>query len=428
VDEVAATDALRLGRVALALSGGGSRAIAFHLGCLRALKDAGILDKVEVISSVSGGSVVAALYCSHPGDFASFERRTRELLEKGFLVPALVTVVTTTEGIRALVIFSALLIDRFLAFLARLATFPFRAGTGRWRWLKASAIVRSASRTTILRRTFSRLFGQKLLSELRPDRPQLVVVACELRAKAAFYFTAKRLHCWRYGSASSDGVEVADAISASAAYPLMLPAIDRQMVFEKNGRTRLRRISLTDGGVYDNLGLAPLWPDRDFSISMDVGRFDRIIACRAGYALEVSDPASLILPRMAAAFESIFARSQNQAMKRLYDLTEVGKLKGFLLPYLGQNDGTLRCPPADLIPCEEVAGYPTNFSAMPPEWIDRLARRGVQLVEALLAENWANVQIEEPTGAPDEVGQPGSHDIAAPTRCAPPSGHSSRTS
>jgi predicted acylesterase/phospholipase RssA len=49
--------------IALALSGGGSRAIAFHLGCLRALHDRGVLDKVRVISSVSGGSVIAAAYC-----------------------------------------------------------------------------------------------------------------------------------------------------------------------------------------------------------------------------------------------------------------------------------------------------------------------------------------------------------------------------
>lgn len=377
--------------------------MAFHLGCLRALKEAGILDKVAVISSVSGGSVIAALYCSHPGDFASFEKRARDLLQKGFLVPALITAVTTTEGVRAVATFAALLVDRSLAFLARMATFPLRAGTGRWEWLKASAIVRRSSRTTILRRTFSRLFGHKLLSDLRTDRPQLVIVACELRAKAAFYFTAKRLHCWRYGSASAQGVELADAVSASAAYPLMLPALDTQMVFEKSGETRKHRISLTDGGVYDNLGLAPLWPDRDFSISMDVGRFDRIIACRAGYALEVADPASLILPRMAAAFESIFARSQNQAMRRLYDLTEAGKLKGFLLPYLGQNDDSLRCPPADLIPCGAAAGYPTNFSAMRPEWIDRLVCRGEQLVKALLAENWGNVRIEGPTGTPPEV-------------------------
>ena len=41
-------------KVGLALSGGGTRAMAFHLGCLRALDDLGILGKVEVVSGVSG--------------------------------------------------------------------------------------------------------------------------------------------------------------------------------------------------------------------------------------------------------------------------------------------------------------------------------------------------------------------------------------
>ena len=40
-------------KIALALSGGGARAMAFHLGCLRALHDLGILDRVRVLSTVS---------------------------------------------------------------------------------------------------------------------------------------------------------------------------------------------------------------------------------------------------------------------------------------------------------------------------------------------------------------------------------------
>jgi NTE family protein len=60
-------------RIGLALSGGGSRAIAFHLGCLRALHDRGVLEKISVISAVSGGSVVTALYAyGGDRDFASW--------------------------------------------------------------------------------------------------------------------------------------------------------------------------------------------------------------------------------------------------------------------------------------------------------------------------------------------------------------------
>ncbi len=376
-------------KIALALSGGGSRAMAFHLGCLRALNETGLLSRVSVISSVSGGSVLAALYCSEPGDFSDFERKVREALARGFVWPALMTALTTSEGLKAVVAVSLLAVDRLTALVVRLILKVSRIPIGRnCKWLSRSPLRRYASRTTILRRTFSELFGGRKLPELRLDRPRLIIVACELRAKAAFYFTAERLHCWRYGSADSSNVEIAHAVTASASYPLALPALDERMAFEKEGETIVRRVTLTDGGVYDNMALAPLWPDRDPQISLDVGKFNRIIACRAGYGLEISDPASFMPSRMNAAFESIFARAQNLTIARLFDLKSAGRVENILLPYLGQDDRRLAVPPEDPITQESVAGYPTDFSAMPDEWIDRLSRRGEQLVHALLAEHW----------------------------------------
>src|SRR5258708_2399142 len=47
-------------KIGLALSGGGFRASLYHLGLVRFLRDAGILPRVTHITSVSGGSVVAA--------------------------------------------------------------------------------------------------------------------------------------------------------------------------------------------------------------------------------------------------------------------------------------------------------------------------------------------------------------------------------
>lgn len=376
--------------IALALSGGGSRAMAFHLGCLRALYETGLLSRVSVISSVSGGSVLAALYCSQPGGFLDFERKVREVLARGFVAPTFKAALTTPEGLKALAAAVLLTVDRLAASVVRLVLKLARSPVGQnWRWLRESPVRRWASRTTILRQAFSELFGGRKLPELRPDRPRLIIVACELRAKAAFYFTAERLHCWRYGSAGSSNVEIAHAVAASASYPVMLPALDERVTFEKDGISTARRVTLTDGGVYDNLGLAPLWPDRDPRISLDVGKFDHIIACRAGYGLTISDPAAFMPSRMAAAFESVHARAQNLATTRLFDLKAAGRIRNVLLPYLGQDDRRLAVPPEDLVTRESVADYPTDFSAVPDEWIDRLSRRGQQLVHALLAEHWS---------------------------------------
>ena len=46
----------------LALSGGGSRAAAFHRGTLQALMELKLVDGVEVVSTVSGGSLFGAAW------------------------------------------------------------------------------------------------------------------------------------------------------------------------------------------------------------------------------------------------------------------------------------------------------------------------------------------------------------------------------
>src|SRR3954452_12768823 len=47
--------------IAVALSGGGTRAIAFHAGVLRYLAECGLLHRVNHVSSVSGGSLLMGL-------------------------------------------------------------------------------------------------------------------------------------------------------------------------------------------------------------------------------------------------------------------------------------------------------------------------------------------------------------------------------
>ncbi len=52
-------------KLGLALSGGGFRASYFHIGVLAQMADQGLLRHVEVISTVSGGSIIGALYYLH---------------------------------------------------------------------------------------------------------------------------------------------------------------------------------------------------------------------------------------------------------------------------------------------------------------------------------------------------------------------------
>ena len=190
--------------LALALSGGGSRAIAFHLGCLRALHQTGLLEDVSVLSSVSGGSVLAALYCHHEGDFESFEKKVRAILARGFVRPAIRVIFTTLEGMKALLCFLPLALDRLTASVIRLALRLFAPQMmQKIPWLREPLLRRWASRTTILRHVFSQLFNAETLPKLRKDRPKLIMVACELRHKSAFYFAADGVGSWRLGKAVS---------------------------------------------------------------------------------------------------------------------------------------------------------------------------------------------------------------------------------
>lgn len=60
------------------------------------------------------------------------------------------------------------------------------------------------------------------------------------------------------GKLHRNDVSVAHAVAASAAYPLFLPAFDETLTFEKDGTFKSSCVILTDGGVYDNLGLGCL--------------------------------------------------------------------------------------------------------------------------------------------------------------------------
>lgn len=363
--------------------------MAFHLGCLRALRSEGLLNEVSTISAVSGGSVVAALYCSHPGDFDKFERVITEVLTRGFVRPAIKVLFTTAEGPKAVASCTLTWLNRLAVGSARLALKAFpRAVRPSRGFLLESRSRRWASRTTVLRRVLDDLLEGRTLADLREDRPNLIIVACDIMASSAFYFAKDGVGSWRRGVADAGSVRLSDAVTASAAYPAFLPTLELSMIFNKNGQMSRQQVVLTDGGVYDNLGLAPLWSDRDPAISLHVGNYERLVVSRAGYSISMSSAPTFWGSRMYAVMDTMFSRSQNSTMQRLYDLQKGGALKGFILPYLGQADDRILNPPPDLVSADEVANYPTNFSAMAPDWIEKISKRGEQLTRAHIAQHW----------------------------------------
>lgn len=371
----------RKGTVAIALSGGGSRAIAFHLGCLRALHDRGVLHRTRVISSVSGGSVISALWAYGDDDFDRFDERVQGLLRTGLqrrIARRALLSVRTPQQIATRAIAGT------AAAAARVLT-TVRGLTGR-RSPIAPPLSRWVSRTD----AFADVLEQHVCGTRRIDAPRragldIVINACELTTGSAFRFGSRESGCWRTGRVVDNNVPLATAVAASAAYPLALPALDRTWDFERRDGSIVREhIMLTDGGVYDNLGTSCLEPGRSPEHSFNQFDVDYIIACDAGRGL--LDPAITYgwLARIQRSFEASFRKLQDGARGRLHALTEAGDLSGFAMPYLGQQDRALPVAVADLVPRSAVAGHPTDFRAMSVETIALLSRRGEQLTNALL--------------------------------------------
>ncbi len=369
--------------IGLALSGGGSRAVAFHLGCLRALHDRGILDRIRVISGVSGGSLISALYAYTDQDFDRFDQHVCQLLQDGLQTQIIRRTLLSRRAPQAA-------LTRLIAGTA--------AAAARTAGLARSKLGHTAALDPPLRRWISRtdafadvlsnrLFGDARLPDVRRGELDIVINSCDLTTGSAFRFGSRESRTWRIGKLTDNTIRVAEAVAASAAYPLLLPALDRRWSFtDPNGSQVERRVVLTDGGIFDNLGTTCLEPGRsaNFTTVYDV---DYIIACDAGRGLLDPEVPFGAVSRLARSFTATFRKAQDATRARLYTLVEHGQLNGFVMPYLGQLDSSLPYQPADLIPREDVISYPTDFSPMAPATIDQLASRGEQLTR-LLVDHW----------------------------------------
>lgn len=378
-------------KIGLALSGGGSRAIAFHLGCLRALHDRGILDKVSVLSGVSGGSVIAALYAYSDEPFDAFVQRVEVVLSRGMVsgivretffsleLPKIV-VATTLAGAAAVLARTLQLMGWLLSIVSL-----------RPKWLATIAenILDFAPRFASFTTAFERHLVRRYFGDLRMDAVKrrdlsVVINAAELRTETAFRYGSVESGCWRFGRLANTPL-VATAIAASAAFPAFLPALDHYLTFTNNGVKTKHRVIITDGGVYDNLGVSCMLPGRSSEFSTNVFPVDFIIACDAGQGMPSgARRPTFWMSRMLATVIAIHRRTQTLTQNLLHRMAASGEIQGFLMPYLGQRDGALPTRPADLVSRYQVVDYPTNFNPMLKGSIDMLSRRGEQLTRSLL--------------------------------------------
>ena len=357
--------------IGLALSGGGSRAVAFHLGCLRALNDLRLLDRISVISTISGGSFIGAYFAYTPHkSFSEFDSDICRFLRMGLQKHIVLEMLKPGNLFNSSINDLAAKMDNFFSSIRR----------------KEPTILRCPTRTDMFIDILNReVFANLKMSANRRNNMDVVIGACELRKGTAFRFGNEKAGDWKHGELVDWDVEVALAVAASAAYPLLLPALDRKWKFRKRGQETYHRVVLTDGGVYDNLGLQVLEPGRDSEISIHTFLCDYLIACNAGRGQDdgLGTPVDFI-PRVKRSLEIAHRRVQDSTMHRLHYLKEKGQIKGFVMPYLGQQDSNLKSLPTNFISRSTVVDYPTDFAPMTNEWVEKLAGRGEQLTRNLI--------------------------------------------
>ena len=223
----------------LTFSGGGTRAAAFSYGILKELEsitigDKGenkaegqkstLLDEVDLISSVSGGSFTAAYY-------GLYGKRIFTDFEKRFLKQP---------------VQSSLL--KYLLF-----------SPSNWIRLAPSLYERSDLAADYYEET---IFGKKRYRDMRRSGPRIVINATDLASGKGFSFTKtnfKKL-CSSIGS-----YPIGRAVVASSAVPVVFSPIvmknysDRCPVEpSKDNATYKQYLHLVDGGVVDNLGIRSL--------------------------------------------------------------------------------------------------------------------------------------------------------------------------
>ncbi len=220
-------------RIGLALSGGGFRAAAFHLGVFRKLQELDLLDKLDLLSCVSGGSIAGGFLAAHWGQPDVLDRLENYLRSRSIAVSSFIGGVLD----------------------------PF------------------SSRIDKLAESYERdLFGGRTLSDLRAG-PRVYLNATNLATGNLFFFVAggglpEEMGEHELGAVVAGEFPISRAVAASSAFPPVFPPL-RLDESDYPPATAVEYVTLTDGGVYDNMGVNPLLRERnalDFAIVSDGGK------------------------------------------------------------------------------------------------------------------------------------------------------------
>ena len=220
----------------------------FHAGCLWRLNQLGLMAQLKRISSVSGGSIIAGVLGMNWRDL-NFAAGAESSRFEDLLVRPIRQLAGTTidEG----AIFGGI-------------------------FLPGTISDHVADKYDDL------LFHGSTLQDL-PDEPRFVINATNVQSGVLMRFSKPYMRDYRVGQIMKPRLPLARAVAASSAFPPVLSpceikVADYGMQFEPgtdgedlNSPPYTTDLVLTDGGVYDNLGLETAWKRYDTILVSDGG-------------------------------------------------------------------------------------------------------------------------------------------------------------
>jgi NTE family protein len=207
----------------------------FHAGALIRLNSAGLLRKLNRVSSVSGGSITAGMLGLAWDQLQFNENDVAQRLD--------------------------IVIDK----IRGLAGETVDEGSVLGGLLSNDTI---ADRVTESYAKY--LFGNATLQDLPDDNagPRFVINATNVQTGALFRFSKTYLADYRLGTYPAPSVPLAVAVAASSAFPPFLSPVDLALdgrywqpdaISDLSKAPYTTNLVLSDGGVYDNLGLETAW-------------------------------------------------------------------------------------------------------------------------------------------------------------------------
>lgn len=356
--------------VALCLSGGGYRAMLFHVGGLWRLAELGLLPELKRVSSVSGGSITAGLLglrwrqvvsADAAQTLAQYRRQVAEPLRR-------LAGRTIDEG--------SVLGGVFL---------PGSVGDR----------VEKAYRKYV--------FGEATLQDLPTDDqgPRFVINATNVQTTSLWRFSRPYMRDWRVGQVRNPTVPLAVAVAASSAFPPFLSPVrlelDPDEFAPPDGSETLTdevyrdEVVLTDGGVYDNLGLETAWK-----------RYRSILVSDGGGVAEPEPHPKGDWPRHSfRIIGMLYAQVGSLRKRQLIGSFEQGLRDG---AYWGvgtdiRNYHLADALPADLAHTTELAHTPTRLKRLPETLQNRLINWGYAVCDAAIRKHF-RPGLPEPTGLP----------------------------